>query len=418
VSRCSSVSITTSSILRGPPRKPRQSGYALWCGNLPAETKIIALKDHFARDATNEIESVFLISKSNCAFVNYRTEEACVAAQERFHDSRFQGAKLVCRLRRGRAAPPAGTPTGPRHALGSTMLTQPTTQIDQRLTQGSTEEGVEMAQATVRKSEEKFFVLKSLTVEDLDASVRNGSWATQSHNEAALNAAYKVNPLKELGRSAKAYVHQTAHNVYLVFSANKSGEYYGYARMVSGIDEPADATENPRPRYNPSAMTPVDTSITPTPATEHAPKGFIIEDGRGTIFWEAQAIETAESKDSENETHTGESTESDERQQQNDEEEEEGQEQSLGHPFKIEWISTVKLPFHRARGLRNPWNQNREVKIARDGTEMEPSVGRRLINLFHTDEVPAPAPPPPQLQYPTVPYPSGYPPNSPFGWSY
>jgi RNA recognition motif-containing protein len=167
----------------------------LWCGNLPARTNINELKDHFARDATDEIESVFLISKSNCAFVNYKTEEACRAAQARFHDSRFQGAKLVCRLRRNREAPPLGTPTGPRQASGSTMLTQSARPADQRLTQGPTEEGVEMAQATVRKSEEKFFVLKSLTVEDLDASVRNGSWATQSHNEAALNAAYKVNPV-------------------------------------------------------------------------------------------------------------------------------------------------------------------------------------------------------------------------------
>jgi hypothetical protein len=152
----------------------------------------MGLKDHFSRGATDEIESVFLISRSSCAFVNYRTEEACAAALARFHDSRFQGARLVCRLRRGPAAPPAGTPTGPRHGLGSSMLSHSPKPVDERLTQCSTEEAVEMAQATVRKSEEKFFVLKSLTVEDLDASVRNASWATQSHNEAALNAAYKV----------------------------------------------------------------------------------------------------------------------------------------------------------------------------------------------------------------------------------
>jgi len=199
VSRCSSGSSIAASILRGPPRKPRQSGYALWCGNLPAQTDIIKLKDHFARGATDEIDSVFLISKSNCAFVNYKTEEACDAAQTRFHDSRFQGAKLVCRLRRNRAPLPVGTPTGPRHASGSTMLTQSARPGDQRLIQGPTEEGVEIVHTTVRKSEEKFFVLKSLTVEDLDASVRNGSWATQSHNEAALNVAYKVNSPNQAG---------------------------------------------------------------------------------------------------------------------------------------------------------------------------------------------------------------------------
>ena len=75
-----------SSIPRGPPRKPKQSGHALWVGNLPPGTTIVALKDHFSRDATKDIESLFLISKSNCAFVNYRTEASCTAAMHRFHD--------------------------------------------------------------------------------------------------------------------------------------------------------------------------------------------------------------------------------------------------------------------------------------------------------------------------------------------
>jgi hypothetical protein len=39
---------------------------------------------------------------------------------------------------------------------------------------------------------DKFFIVKSLTVEDLELSVRNGIWATQSHNEEALNKAYQV----------------------------------------------------------------------------------------------------------------------------------------------------------------------------------------------------------------------------------
>jgi hypothetical protein len=61
--------------------------------------------------------------------------------------------------------------------------------------------------------------------------------------------------------------------------------------------------------------------------------------------------------------------------------EEEGQ--SLGKPFRIQWLSTERVPFHRTRGLRNPWNANREVKIARDGTEIEPAIGRKLAQLFH-----------------------------------
>lgn len=39
---------------------------------------------------------------------------------------------------------------------------------------------------------DKFFIVKSLTVEDLEASVRNGIWATQAHNEITLNEAHAV----------------------------------------------------------------------------------------------------------------------------------------------------------------------------------------------------------------------------------
>src|ERR1700759_3915489 len=116
VRRTSSNSSLQASTIRGPPRKPKQSGHALWVGNLPPGTHIMDLKDHFARDATNDIESVFLISKSNCAFVNYKTESSCAAAMNRFHDSRFQGVRLVCRLRRGSASPSTSSQTAPNVA--------------------------------------------------------------------------------------------------------------------------------------------------------------------------------------------------------------------------------------------------------------------------------------------------------------
>ena len=45
----------------------------------------------------------------------------------------------------------------------------------------------------------------------------------------------------------------------------------------------------------------------------------------------------------------------------------------------------MQLPFQRTRLLRNPWNGNREVKISRDGTEIEPSVGARLLKEFDAE---------------------------------
>lgn len=53
-----------------------------------------------------------------------------------------------------------------------------------------------------------------------------------------------------------------------------------------------------------------------------------------------------------------------------------------GTPFRVQWIRVRGLPFHSTRMLRNPWNKDREVKVSRDGTELESSVGRALLDLW------------------------------------
>ena len=128
----------------------------------------------------------------------------------------------------------------------------------------------------------------------------------------------------------------------------------------------------------------------PTPATQYAPKGYVIDDSaRGTIFWEAQStVEEGGPRDPrEDEVKEDEAASVVLPHVQAETEQVAGETQSFGKPFKIEWLSTERLPFYRTRGLRNTWNSNREVKIARDGTELEPSVGRRLIAMFHRPQV-------------------------------
>ena len=63
--------------------------------------------------------------------------------------------------------------------------------------------------------------------------------------------------------------------------------------------------------------------------------------------------------------------------------EEEKGEDAWGDCFAVEWISTRKLPFNRTRQIRNPWNHDREVKVSRDGTELEPTVGQKLLDEWH-----------------------------------
>ena len=131
-----------------------------------------------------------------------------------------------------------------------------------------------------------------------------------------------------------------------------------------------------------------------TLATEHAPKGRIMDDSaRGTIFWEADP-DDEEIIDGEGENSPILAKEA-ERAMEADEAALSMDAQAFGKPFKIEWLATNRLPFYRTRGLRNPWNANREVKIARDGTELETSVGRRLVQMFN----PALGPIDPRLPY-------------------
>jgi hypothetical protein len=60
---------------------------------------------------------------------------------------------------------------------------------------------------------------------------------------------------------------------------------------------------------------------------------------------------------------------------------------SWGEPFKIQWIHTDRLPFQRTRHLRNPWNHDREIKVSRDGTELEPSVGQALLEEWDRTDI-------------------------------
>ncbi|KAE8349418.1 YTH domain-containing protein [Aspergillus coremiiformis] len=156
-----------------------------------------------------------------------------------------------------------------------------------------------------------------------------------------------------------------------MFSANKSGEYYGYARMMSRIQEDDGLTMEMPSRSN-HHTEPDDLNLIPTPATSTAPNGRIINDlARGIVFWEADSSEDEDGSKFERSVTDVEAVE-------------ESGFQSIGKPFRIQWLSTERVPFHRTRGLRNPWNENREIKIARDGTEIEPAVGERLVQLFHT----------------------------------
>ncbi|KAI9806098.1 MAG: hypothetical protein M1833_004505 [Piccolia ochrophora] len=51
-------------------------------------------------------------------------------------------------------------------------------------------------------------------------------------------------------------------------------------------------------------------------------------------------------------------------------------------PFRIRWVTIAETKFHRVGHLKNPYNDDLAVLVARDGQEIEPRVGAALCDLI------------------------------------
>ncbi|CUA75163.1 Collagen alpha-1(XXVII) chain [Rhizoctonia solani] len=310
----------TSPATRRPwhPNPPiARSDWVMWVGNVPSDATHDELWSFFNQDTTarepiaptgpgrtllshvpaekdigagtntepsHGVSSVFLISRSNCAFVNY-DEEVYLGRSVSFFNGRPlrpqdpRCPRLVCRVRRkdddlragvggqrgmgmharwvqeqerraGEAttsgtdgikdkdtvddpatspstylgaasssgsSPPVPAPVDDAHKLPADLLgtTGDPKDLSKIHHSGS---GSTNSSFLSRNFPKRYFILKSLTQIDLNISVDRGLWATQPHNESTLDRAYR-----------------TSKDVYLIFSANKSGEWFGYARMEGPI---------------------------------------------------------------------------------------------------------------------------------------------------------------------------------------
>ncbi|KAG1905113.1 YT521-B-like domain-containing protein [Suillus fuscotomentosus] len=514
------------------PNPPsHKSEWVMWIGNVPGGTthdelwrflKRPPVDDDSFESEDNGISSIFLISRSNCAFVNFNTEEHLRRAIVQFngqhlHPHERRGPRLVCRVRRKEDDLRAGvggqrgvgmhtryireqsqqgqmdnqvTPseddrsssTGRRSSLssesGNPLAVAAPQSMDEeaaRAHQGSQPGDSVKAQSNSsyastnssflsRHFPKRFFILKSLTQFDLDLSVKNGLWATQKHNEAILDQAYR-----------------TSSDVILIFSVNKSGEFYGYAHMAGrilkgehrvswashadpsatsvsssrrepGSPSPHVATdhsfftpsenrlveESPMPftphsggslSSKPSPMEPHRSSapaaLGPCPPREESSAkklnlresrkamtatGLISRDfvnvtpeivldknapvralrnqestdGTKSVISALQSVEEENNSIGSDDGNTGEEQQRDDVMPSMAENAGNDEQQAWGQPFKVEWLCTERLPFYSTRHLRNPWNQDREIKVSRDGTEVEPGVGQQLLEQWRT----------------------------------
>lgn len=288
----------------------------------------------------------------------------------------------------------------------------------------------------------------------MDLSVEKGVWATQKHNEEILDQAYR-----------------TSKEIYLIFGVNKSGEFYGYAKMagpvrrgeqpvpwaqrsssgsaaspqsaispVTGrgpvqsetiVEEPVSpgqretsevyfparvVDKSPMPISTPDLLNASSRLPETRPQNVHAaasappemthphhkitlptpplPSKHMSEaQGRknDAFHLDESAPERATksrsaSIDSPTSAKTAPSTLHSVEEEPEKEERERERDLNWGDNFKVEWICTTRLPFYRTHHIRNPWNHDREVKVSRDGTELEPGVGQKLIDEWHTSQ--------------------------------
>ncbi|KDN37589.1 hypothetical protein K437DRAFT_270817 [Tilletiaria anomala UBC 951] len=576
--------------LQDPNSQPQRSDHVMWVGNIPTDATIPELWQFFGRLPPAEsgttppakpaglpaalpqqaaiagaevadpgaaapphgILSIFIISRSNCAFVNYKDAEVLQRAVAFFAGQALRPLdphcpRLVCRVRRKdeevqagvagqrgkgfhiayikehekrrkedvRLGQGQGTAAGENTAIEVTLAGSVTSLNLEDSNMKRSEPGSPRSESTggtprqlpadarlpgVSQAEppalaydgssgspsvssgslsytstnssllrhpafkERFFVLKSHQVEELQRSVEKGIWATQLHNEDVLDRAFR-----------------NSQSVYLFFSANQSGGWFGVARMMGPIkphpstpklehsplmskrgghpnrpktifEEGTDAqgdqiksrfaptsflsalgdrtSSELQPIASPNDITKLNEEEMPlswapgaggSSASTSVPEsnrrllspdvgGISCKDmlgeqlpgsecgsiSGGSIYPADSVSMASTARDLQQLAVRAliHNLRLDERESSQKASEleymlEAGAEglpsrpaQAIGRPFKVEWIQVRHVPFYVTRKLRNPWRDNRQVKVSRDGTELEPSVGREMLEIF------------------------------------
>lgn len=313
---------------------PAKTGFALWVGNLSPKTTLPELRILFG---TPDLQSIYLIQRTGCAFVNYNTLDALEVGMKLFEK---RGAQL--------------------HDNNLVIKAQISSDEEENGNSNSNSNGNNIAASSAGsagpklptsapRSPDRFFICKSLTVDDLEMAKKTRKWSTQLRNKDKFNSAF-----------------ERAKNTYLVFSANRTSAFYGIAKLEEmfndpqnensgsvvqrGPDSSVEETRNPEVNHTVQCFHPQDSTFIPSGLTVFDPL-------RGSLFWKVEGCPCVEP---ETEKWTS--------------------------PAQIRWISAPNsiVPFSSTRQLKNNLNLNKPIKVARDGTEIDPEVGARLFKMFHT----------------------------------
>lgn len=515
---------TPSGAVSEDQRLGKRSNFVMWCGNVPSDSTLDELWRFFGSipsdftvpssadsdtpgQTSTESEhkegqqglsleesgrqagilSIFIMSRSSCAFVNYVTGADLDRACAYFHGKPLRlkpsCPRLVCRPRRLEDAEYAGVAAQRGKGVHTNWYRQQRQQQRQSQELDDADDVVSPLDAKNNETQQdgtsdsrsfastnssllrqpmfahRLFILKSRNTEALATALRTNVWCTQPHNEPVLDQAFRNSSV-----------------VTLLFSENFSGQFFGYATMSSRIggalpgattpppltafDETQKTLEETRPLVDEPLSKDTGAAVS-TSGHEQESNAMHLHNGIPTFF--TRSPPKAENTASTETTNTtgGPDTKEDRAStssvssnsatssmhtecEANDElasnakihnrrldmldthlaadESVEPQEtpekasstfyvpnekptnkdhkdtyisahsaasdpihdskSQLGQPFYISWKNTKPLPFSEIQSLRNPWRDNRLVKVSRDGTELEPKVGKQLLAIW------------------------------------
>ena len=282
------------------PKPPVHSQHALWVGNIPNDASHEELWKFFSAQRQQQaplpgagVESIHLIARSNCAFVNYISQAHLAQAIACSNGKPLRALDpyckpLLCRIRKPedniksgvgaqrigglhrswikRSDPahshahhpkhrhtlpapaadhaaklPPSRENNHHHQQHSNSLNESSNiRTSSTLTAASNQSQSTTSSFLTSHFPRRYFILKAYTDEDLRISVDRSIWVSQTHNEPVLDQAYRT----------------SAEGVYLIFSANQSGAFFGYARMAGPISGGTSARRARRKSLPPGSPAP------------------------------------------------------------------------------------------------------------------------------------------------------------------
>ncbi|KAF7721727.1 hypothetical protein EC973_004263 [Apophysomyces ossiformis] len=178
----------------------------------------------------------------------------------------------------------------------------------------------------------RYLVMKPWAPEDMQISFDNGYWSIPSSKVELLNAVFEAS---------------TAEEVYLIFSVTGSGEFHGYARMLSPVLDVYG-----RDTYKYMEGTPFDRKN-----SDHLPN---VQQPQFMRLWSSKKDTLRYGKLLNVKRRP----------------------RAWRHVFRLEWLVIQSLPFRKTKNLCNAWSMGASVNNSADCTELEPTVAEQLVRMI------------------------------------